>query len=249
MSKSLTARHQRDRLDRAIELASGATAAGMFAYGVALSYQVLHAIAAAAGLPAWAARLWPLGFEAFMASAALNALAEQRHRRHLIPWQRRVPWYPWTLTGLTAGASILLNWLHPAIPLDPPPGWLVSLTYGLPPLAAVFAWHLFLQRLSHRHHQDGEPAGQDLDVSPTVNQDHGQDGAQVEPRELVRALLAHETPEQPMTGPQVQAATGLSRSRAYALLREIRTETPSRNGQTPNLDRYDAGSDTDVKAS
>jgi hypothetical protein len=62
--------HQRDRLDRAIELASGATAAGMFANGVALSYSVLHAIARAAGLPPWAARLWPLGFEAFMASAA-----------------------------------------------------------------------------------------------------------------------------------------------------------------------------------
>jgi hypothetical protein len=99
MSQSLTARHQRDRLDRAIELASGATAAGMFAYGVALSYSVLHAIAAAAGLPPWAARLWPLGFEAFMASAALNALAEQRHRRHLVAWSQRVPWYPWTLTA------------------------------------------------------------------------------------------------------------------------------------------------------
>jgi hypothetical protein len=183
-----------------------------------------------------------------MASAALNALAEQRHRRHLIPWSRRVPWYPWILTGLTAGASILLNWLHPAIPLDPPPEWLVSLVYGLPPLAAVFAWHLFLQRLAHRHHQDGEPAGQDLDVSPTVDQDHGQDGALVEPREVVRALLAYETPDRHVTGPQVQAATGLSRSRAYAVLREVRAETPGRNGQTPDLDRH-AGSDTDVKAS
>jgi hypothetical protein len=56
-----TTRHQRDRLDGAIELASGATAAGMFAYGVALSYSVLHAIAVAASLPPWAARLWPLG--------------------------------------------------------------------------------------------------------------------------------------------------------------------------------------------
>jgi Protein of unknown function (DUF2637) len=125
LSDRTVALHHRDHLDRAIELASGATAAGMFAYGVALSYSVLHAIAAAAGLPTWAARLWPLGFEAFMASAALNALAEQRHRRHLPAWSQRVPWYPWTLTGLTAGASILLNWLHPAIPLDPPPGWLV----------------------------------------------------------------------------------------------------------------------------
>ena len=155
LSDRAVALHHRDHLDRAIELASGATAAGMFAYGVALSYSVLHAIAAAAGLPTWAARLWPLGFEAFMASAALNALAEQRHRRHLPARSQRVPWYPWTLTGLTAGASILLNWLHPAIPLDPPPGWLVSLVYGLPPLAAVFAWHLFLERLSH-HHQDPE---------------------------------------------------------------------------------------------
>jgi hypothetical protein len=108
-----------------------------------------------------------------MASAALNALAEQRHRRHLIPWQRRVPWYPWTLTGLTAGASTLLNWLHPAIPLDPPPEWLVSLVYGLPPLAAVFAWHLFLQRLTHRHHQDSQPAEQDDAAPLDVEQDQG----------------------------------------------------------------------------
>jgi hypothetical protein len=240
--------HQRDRLDRAIELSSGATAAGMFAYGVALSYQVLHAIAAAAGLPVWAARLWPLGFEAFMASAALNALAEQRHRRHLLAWSQRVPWYPWTLTGLTAGASIVLNWLHPAIPLDPPPGWLVSVVYGLPPLAAVFAWHLFLQRLAHRHHHDPQSAGQDGAVPPDTEQDQAQDPEPGEPREVVRALLTSDTPDRPVTGPQVQAATGLSRSRAYAVLRELRAETPSRNGQTPDPDRH-AGSGADVGAS
>jgi hypothetical protein len=249
MSQSRTAQHQRDRLDRAIELASGATAAGMFAYGVALSYQVLHAIAHAAGLPVWAARLWPLGFEAFMASAALNALAEQRHRRHLIPWQRRVPWYPWTLTSLTAGASILLNWLHPAIPLDPPPGWLVSVVYGLPPLAAVFAWHLFLQRLAQRHRQDGESAGQDGAVPPGAEQDQAQDPEPGEPREVVRALLARETAAQPVTGPQVQAATGLSRSRAYAVLRELRAEAPGRNGDASALGHLDApSSDADVAA-
>jgi hypothetical protein len=141
-----------NRLDVAIEWASGATAVGMFAYGYALSYSVLYSIAVAVGLPPWAARVWPLGFESFMASAALNALAEQRHRRHLPEWWQRVAWYPWTLTALTAGGSLLLNWFHPAIPLDPPPDWLRSLVYGLPPLAAVFAWHLFLQRVTHRHH-------------------------------------------------------------------------------------------------
>jgi hypothetical protein len=150
----------RDWTDRAIEIASGTTAVAMFAYGVALSYSVLHRIATAAGLPPWAADLWPLGFEAFMASAALNALAEQRTRAHQATWWRRVPWYPWAPTACTAGGSILLNWFHPAIPLDPPPGWLVSLVYGLPPLAAVFAWHLFLQRLAHRR-QDHRQAKQD----------------------------------------------------------------------------------------
>jgi hypothetical protein len=130
----------RDWIDTTIEWASGLAAVAMFAYGVALSYQVLHAIAAAAGLPAWAAALWPLGFEAFMASAALNALAEQRHRRRHPDRWGRVAWYPWTLTALTAGASIALNWCHPAIPLAPPPGWLVSVVYGLPPLIAVLAW-------------------------------------------------------------------------------------------------------------
>jgi hypothetical protein len=191
-----------------------------------------------------------------MASAALNALAEQRHRRHLIPWQRRVPWYPWTLTGLTAGASILLNWLHPAIPLDPPPGWLVSLVYGLPPLAAVFAWHLFLQRLAHRHHrdpvvagQDGRSIGRDGAVPPDAEQDQAQDPEPGEPREVVRALLARETPEAPVTGPQVQAATGLSRSRAYAVLRELRAEAPGRNGQASALGHLDTPSGADVAAS
>jgi len=46
----------------------------------------------------------------------------------------------------------------------------VSLVYGLPPLAAVFAWHLFLQRLAHRRH-DTQQAKQDTtgpDRLPTV---------------------------------------------------------------------------------
>src|SRR6266545_3761803 len=149
---------ERDWIDTAIEWTSGLAAVAMFAYGVALSYAVLYAIAEAAGLPPWARRLWPGGWELFMASAALNALAEQRHLRGQHGW-RRVPWYPLALTGLTAGGSILLNWFHPAIPLDPPPGWLRSLVYGLPPLEAVLAWHLFLLRIAHRRQPTQAPAG------------------------------------------------------------------------------------------
>jgi Protein of unknown function (DUF2637) len=217
----------RDWTDTAIEWASGATAVAMFAYGVALSYSVLHRIATAAGLPPWAADLWPLGFEAFMASAALNALAEQRTRAAQATWWRRVPWYPWALTGATAGGSILLNWFHPAIPLDPPPGWLVSLVYGLPPLAAVFAWHLFLQRLAHRR-QDHQQAKQDTSP-PGLSGEPATSPA--DPLAVVRALLARETPASRVTASHVQQRTGLSRSRAYAVLRQLRHQTPTANGQ------------------
>jgi Protein of unknown function (DUF2637) len=239
----------RDWTDTAIEWASGATAVGMFAYGVALSYSVLHHIAQAAALPPWAARLWPLGFEAFMASAALNALADQRQRQDRREWWQRVPWYPWALTVLTAGGSILLNWFHPAIPLDPPPGWLVSLVYGLPPLAAVFAWHLFLQRLAHRRGQDSQQPPQDTEDTghdvpspePVVgerasaderdSQDATSDGGRTDPRVAVQAMLAAETPRSRVTATDVQARTGLSRSRAYAVLRQLRAESASSNGQ------------------
>jgi hypothetical protein len=168
---------ERDWIDTTIEWTSGLAAVAMFAYGVALSYAVLYAIAEAAGLPPWARRLWPGGWELFMASAALNALAEQRHLRGQHGW-RRVPWYPLALTGLTAGGSILLNWFHPAIPLDPPPGWLVSLVFGLPPLEAVLAWHLFLLRIAHRRHQASVTG-----TVPTISQPAGPEdaGGQDEP--------------------------------------------------------------------
>jgi hypothetical protein len=111
----MTARaaQERDRIDRAIHHASWLGAFAMFAYGAALSFDVLHSIAQAAGLSRVLAWLWPLGFETFMAVAAVAVLAEQRSRPH------KTPWYPWVLTALAAGSSIALNFGHPYIPLDP----------------------------------------------------------------------------------------------------------------------------------
>jgi hypothetical protein len=208
----------RDWIDTAIEWASGLAAVGMFAYGVALSYAVLHAIAAAAGLPAWAAHLWPLGFEAFMASAALNALAEQRHRRtHPDRWAR-VAWYPWTLTALTAGASIALNWCHPAIPLAPPPGWLVSVVYGLPPLIAVLAWHLFLSRVTHhRHHQPTPAAAVIPGQAGTVPKPAASEPVRDDRARTAPAGRSRPTPARPVPRPQpARPASPPARSRPAA---------------------------------
>jgi uncharacterized protein DUF2637 len=122
------AAQDRDRIDRAIHHASWLGAFAMFGYGAALSFDVLHTIASAAGLSPVLAWLWPLGFETFMAVAAVAVLAEQRTR----PYQ--TPWYPWVLTALAAGSSIALNFGHPYIPLDPPPRLLVACVYGVPRL-------------------------------------------------------------------------------------------------------------------
>jgi hypothetical protein len=237
---AVRAAQDRDRIDRAIHHASWLGAFAMFAYGAALSFDVLHTIAQAAGLSPVLAWLWPLGFETFMAVAAVAVLAEQRTR------PGRTPWYPWVLTSLAAGSSIALNFGHPYIPLDPPPRLLVALVYGVPPICAPFAWHLFLLRLAHRRHHDHSPAqgitDQDLrvpanepdqlassaDATSTGLAGTSQDG---EPsRVLVRVLLAGETRDRPVSWQDVASQTGLSRSRAYALLREERARLAATNG-------------------
>jgi Protein of unknown function (DUF2637) len=238
------------RTDTAIQAASWLGALAMFAYGACLSFDVLHHIAQACGLSPRLAWLWPLGFEAFMAVAAVSVLAEQRAR------PGRTPWYPWTLTALAAGSSIALNFAHPFIPLDPPPRLLVALVYGVPPLCAPFAWHLFLLRLAHRRdrlpgqdthdlgqHEQGAaqvttqgtgtpvtapPAAEAPAVVPAVL------GHDREPsRVAVRVLLTSEAHDAPVSWHDVAARTGLSRSRAYALLRDERARLAASNGHHP----------------
>ena len=96
----------RDRIDRAIHHVSWLGAFAMFAYGAALSFDVLHTIASAAGLSPVLSWLWPLGFETFMAVAAVAVLAEQRSRPH------KTPWYPPAARSRSTSASPTSPWTH-----------------------------------------------------------------------------------------------------------------------------------------
>ncbi len=234
----------RDRIDRAIHHASWLGAFAMFGYGAALSFDVLHTIAHASGLSPTLAWLWPLGFETFMAVAAVAVLAEQRTRPH------RTPWYPWVLTALAAGSSIALNFGHPYIPLDPPPRLLVACVYGVPPITAPFAWHLFLLRLAHRRHQDSDqdaqgaaqhdavlastPASTAAIPEPAGSESSGNGQGSEPARALVRVLLAGERKDRPVSWQDVAQRTGVSRSRAYTLLREERTQLTQASGHHPS---------------
>jgi uncharacterized protein DUF2637 len=240
-------------LDQAVRVVSAAGAIAMYCYGAVLSYAVLFSIALAAGLHDWLAAIWPLGWEAFMAIAAANAWADRR--------ASRPSGYALTLTAATVAGSFALNISHPFIPLDPPPWWLVALVYGLPPVTAALAWHLFLMRIGSRAANGAElaVAGRDEGQDKTVAVNH--QGERTEPlaesskprqdrtsherneprpvpprrngtrqdeasRAAVRALLANETQDKPVSWQDVQAATGRSRSRSYALLREERDRLP-----------------------
>jgi hypothetical protein len=244
----MAARAAQDWIDRAIHHASWLGAFAMFAYGAALSFDVLHSIAQAAGLSPVLAWLWPLGFETFMAVAAVAVLAEQRSRPH------KTPWYPWVLTAL-AGSSIALNFGHPYIALDPPPRLLVALVYGVPPDLCAICLAPVPAALAHRRDQDGDQhtqhAGQDTAVladrqdqpaqaaeaAAAAPAGNGQDGQDREPaRALVRVLLAGETQHRPVSWKDVADRTGLSRSRAYALLREERARLAAGNGHQPTYD-------------
>jgi hypothetical protein len=160
-------------------------------------------------------------------------------------------WPPWR-----PGSSIALNFGHPYLPLDPPPRLLVACVYGVPPITAPFAWHLFLQRVAHRRRQHtGQPIGasdhtgtpdqHDATIRPLVQPalastptgttpvpaSTSQDGASS--RAVVRVLLAHQTQDSLVSWQDVQARTGLSRSRAYTLLREERARLAASNGHQP----------------
>ena len=99
----------------------------------------------------------------------------------------------------------------------------------------MFARHLFLQRLAHRRHQDHQQVKQDTtlpEVSGALEATvAGRDANPADPLGAVRALLARETPQSRVTANHVQQVTGLSRSRVYAVLRQLRAETPGTNGQ------------------
>ena len=60
------------------------------------------------------------------------------------------------------------------------------------------------------------------------------------PGVLVRVLLAGQTQDRPVSWQDVADRTGLSRSRAYALLREERARLAAGNGHQPTLDLTDA---------
>jgi hypothetical protein len=63
----------------------------MFTYGAALSFDVLHSIALAAGVGPILTWLWPLGLETFMAVALSRSWPSNAPDPTRPPWYFRLP--------------------------------------------------------------------------------------------------------------------------------------------------------------
>jgi hypothetical protein len=158
-------------------------------------------------------------------------------------------YYAWTLIAVATIASAYLNAAHvqPSIGPDAMAAkvrWDARIAAGAVPFAVLASVHLLVllllrllaltpgQDTAVSVADDNELTREDgqLAVTPVQDAESGRDD-QLTRRVVVRALLARETQDEPVSWQNVQAATGLSRSRSYALLRQERETLAGTNGQ------------------
>src|SRR6266545_4821685 len=225
-------------------LAVAMLAAGVAALGYLVSFEAISVFVVRIGaLPERLYWCGPLLVDTFISLATLFlvwlALSGVRLRQC---WDA---YYAWTLLAVATIASAYLNAAHVQ-----PSGqtgavrWDARFAAGAVPFAVLASVHLLVLLLlrllawapaqgpaAHALNPDQlPPAGRPPAATPTQDAESGQD-TQLARRVWVRALLASETQDKPVSWQDVQAATGLSRSRSYALLRQERETLAGTNGE------------------
>src|SRR6266545_3876583 len=225
-------------------LAVAMLAAGVAALGYLVSFEAISVFVVRIGaLPERLYWCGPLLVDTFISLATLFlvwlALSGVRLRQC---WDA---YYAWTLIAVATIASAYLNAAHVQ-----PSGqtgavrWDARIAAGAVPFAVLASVHLLvlllLRLLAWSPAPDPVLSTADPEELPRADQPPiAPPTPAAEPRRDakntrhagVRALLAEETREKPVTWQDVQAATGLSRSRSYALLRWERETLAGTNGQ------------------
>jgi hypothetical protein len=219
------------RVRLALVLAVAVLAAGVAGLGYLVSFEAISAFVVRIGaLPESLRWCGPLLVDTFITLATLFLvwLALSGVRLHRC-WDA---YYAWALIAVATVASAYLNAAH----VQPTQGgavrWDARLTAGAVPFAVLASVHLLVLLLlrllawtpagdlavvaattAEEVHEDVQPAAAPTQDAQGVRDD------QLVRRVVVRSLLAGEAPDKPVSWQDVQAATGLSRSRSYALLR------------------------------
>jgi hypothetical protein len=219
-------------------------AAGIAGLGYLVSFEAISSFVVRIGaLPENLRWCGPLLVDTFITLATLFlvwlALSGERLSRC---WDA---YYAWVLIAVATIASAYLNAAH--VQPSTQTGavrWDARFTAGAVPFAVLASVHLLvlllLRLLAWSPAPDPVLSTADPEELPRADQPPiAPPTSAVEPRRGaknrrhvgVRALLADETQEKPVTWQDVQAATGLSRSRSYALLRRERETLAATNGQ------------------
>jgi hypothetical protein len=233
-------------------LAAAVLAVGIAALGYLVSFEAISAFVVRIGaLPERLRWCGPLLVDTFITLATLVlvwlALSGVRLRQC---WDA---YYAWTLIAVATIASAYLNAAH--VQPSTQTGavrWDARFTAGAVPFAVLASVHLLvlllLRLLAWTPAQApasvadaleelarDEPQRDSAEIMPTAaplkEAKARQDDQLTRRVVMVRELLARETQEKPVSWQEVQAATGLSRSRSYALLRQERKALPATNGQ------------------
>jgi hypothetical protein len=233
------------RVRRGLVVAVTLLAAGVAGLGYLVSFEAISSFVVRIGaLPNSLRWCGPLLVDTFITLATLFlvwlALSGVR-LRHC--WDA---YYAWALIAVATIASAYLNAAH-VQPVGPTGAvrWDARFSAGAVPFAVLASVHLLvsllLRLLALPAAEDpaipaaepGHPAPKVEQPAPAVappDSQARQDDLLVR-RVVVRRLLAGEMDDKPVSWQDVQAATGLSRSRSYALLRQERETLARTNGQ------------------
>ena len=194
------------RTDRAITVMAVSGVTALTALGWALSYAALRQLALSAGMPAWAATLWPLCVDLFVFVATLAAISGRRRGRPTT--------YAWTLAVLYSAGTVAGNVL--AAGSD----HLAQAVHATPAVTMVLAWHLLSGFFSGGRGRTGS--------SPvrTGDRDGGnEDGAARRPvlEEVAAWVAEREAAGRRPTGEQLAARFGVSDRTGRRMLSSLRS--------------------------
>lgn len=206
-------------------LARGTTAGvvGLALSGFAMSYDALHALAAAQGVPAALAWLWPLVVDGFIVVASLSVVCAVAEGRRAI--------YPWTLVLTFSAISVSFNVVHAA------PTIVARLVAAIPPAALVLSFEILMRHVREAlritpstppiriHRQDTEPSspmpsGEALAL-PTGPTEGGSSSLLDRAREID---AAYEASGQRATGTVLARELAISDGYGRRLLRQLAEE-------------------------
>jgi hypothetical protein len=225
------------RVRLSLVVAVAVLAAGLAGLGYLVSFEAISAFVVRIGaLPERLGWCGPLLVDTFITLATL-----------FLVWlalsgvQLRGCWdayYAWVLIAVATIASAYLNAAHvqPSVQTVEV-RWDARIAAGAVPFAVLASVHLLvlllLRLLAWTSTPETAVSTAEPEELPRTDDPPAKAKRDVKqgPHMGVRALLAEETPEKPVTWQDIHAATGLSRSRSYALLRRERQSLAATNGQ------------------